>query len=54
MFDIIFSIVRQIGLRLDNFDDGDVDYLQTAKLNQEAVDISVAKIVGFCEHVLAL
>ena len=26
----------------------------TAKLNQEAVHISVAKSAGFCEHVLAL
>ena len=28
---------------LDTFGDGYVDYLQTTKLNQEAVQISVAK-----------
>ena len=43
MFDIIFSIVHYGKQGLDTFDDGYVEYLLTAKLNQEAVHISVAK-----------
>ena len=43
LFDIIFSIVHYGKQGLDTFDDGYVEYLLTAKLNQEAVHISVAK-----------
>ena len=42
---------------VNTFDDAYVDYLPTAKLNQEAVHISIAKnctSAGFCEHVMAL
>ena len=43
MFDIIFSIVHYGKQGLDTFDDGYVEYLLTAKLNQEAVHTYVAK-----------
>ena len=52
MFDIIFSVVYYGKQGLATFDAGYVDYLLTAKLNQEAVYISVAKTgTGFCERV---
>ena len=43
MSDIIFSTVHYGKQGLDTFDDGYVDNLLTAKLNQEAVHVSVAK-----------
>ena len=52
LFDIIFLIAYYGKQGLDALDDGYVDYLLTAKLNQESVHISVAKKCS--EHVLGL
>ena len=52
LFDIIVLIAYYGKKGLDALDDSYVDYLLTAKLNQESVHISVAKKCS--EHILGL